>query len=68
MTVASQVKQCFYSLKGVEENLITLSTKSTNKEAQDDLYQAALLLREVSDDINERLSKLEFEEPQYKGF
>ena len=68
MTVASQVKQCMYSLKGVQENLVSLSIKTLDEQAQKELYESANILKDVVNDLNKRVGFLEREEPQYRGF
>lgn len=68
MTVGTQVKQCSYSLKSVEQGLINLSIRTQEEEAQKVLVDAAAVLGEVITDLNKRVGQLEFEEPQYKGF
>lgn len=68
MTVASQVKQTMTSLKGAEQQLITLASKSEGKEAEKAFYEAANILKDVVADLTGRIGELEREEPQYKGF
>lgn len=68
MTVGSQVKQCFYSLKSAEQGLINLSVRAQEQEAQKVLYEAATVFKEVIKDLDMRVGELEREEPQYKGF
>lgn len=68
MTVGSQVKQCHYSLRSAKENLQSLSIRAGDDQAKEDLHQASVILQEVITELNERISFLESEEPQYKGF
>lgn len=68
MTVGSQVKQCTYSLKSIEQGLINLSIRTRDEESQRELYEAAGVLKDVIGDLNKRIGELEMEEPQYKGF
>jgi ribosomal protein L28 len=68
MTVGSQVKQSYYSLISVEENLKSLALRTEDEGAKVDLEVAAKILKDVTNDLNKRVSFLEREEPQYKGF
>ncbi|PWA13254.1 hypothetical protein DCC39_02065 [Pueribacillus theae] len=68
MTVASGVKQCLASMKNVQATLSTLAVQSTNGETQRELHEAMMSCESVIDDLKKRISELEMEEPQYKGF
>ncbi|MGE5558682.1 MAG: DUF1657 domain-containing protein [Bacillota bacterium] len=67
MTVASQVKQTLASLKGVRGNLRIYAAQSQHKEAVSAYTEAIEITEEVIDALEHRISRLEFEEPQYKG-
>lgn len=67
MTVGSNVKQTLASLKGIESTLRIYSLQSKNKE-DIQIYKEALETTEsVIKNIEKRVKRLEFEEPQYKG-
>jgi hypothetical protein len=67
MTVGRKVKQTLANLKGVESTLKVYSLQSSNNEEKA-IYRSALnTTKQVIKDIENRVKKLEFEEPQYKG-
>ena len=68
MTIAAQVKQTLASLKGIEATLEDFSSIEENTEAKEILSRNAQMVNQVIKDFEKRLSVLEFEEPQYKGF
>jgi cell fate (sporulation/competence/biofilm development) regulator YlbF (YheA/YmcA/DUF963 family) len=68
VTIASQVKQTLASLKGVQSTLETFASVEEDQEAKTVLTRNSLKVRQVIKDMEKRLSILEFEEPQYKGF
>lgn len=68
MTVSSQVKQTLASLKGAKETLSIYSTQSQDDEAKAIFEEALEVTQGVVTDLEKRVQKLEFQEPQYKGF
>ncbi|MGE7767616.1 DUF1657 domain-containing protein [Peribacillus sp. NPDC096540] len=68
MTVASEVKQCVASLKGVEAGLSSLALRTQDDELKRTLHETMLVVNDVMKDVQKRVSELEREEPQYKGF
>ncbi|MCM3674598.1 MULTISPECIES: DUF1657 domain-containing protein [Peribacillus] len=68
MTIASNVKQCVSSLKGVEAGLSSLALRTQDEESQRILHETMLVVNEVMKDVLNRVGELEREEPQYKGF
>ena len=68
MTVASEVKQCFSSLKGIEANLSSLAIRTQDNESQRTFHETMILVHEVVIDLQKRIGELEQEETQYKGF
>lgn len=68
MTVASQVKQCLASLKSVKAGLETFAEQSVDAGTKQTLQHAARDFDRIISDIKKRISELEKEEPQYKGF
>jgi ArsR family metal-binding transcriptional regulator len=67
MTVASSVKQCKFTLQGIEQGLLGLSTLAQEEEARKILNEARDILNEIVVDLGKRVEQLEMEEPQYKG-
>ncbi|MEC1719326.1 DUF4094 domain-containing protein [Schinkia azotoformans] len=67
MTVGSQVKQCKFTLQGIEQGLLGLSTLAQEEAARKILNEARDTLNEVIMDLDKRVEQLEMEEPQYKG-
>jgi len=67
MTVASQVKQCTYTLKSIEQGLINLSARTQKEETRKTIQEAAAVLNEVVIDLEKRVGELEWHEPQYRG-
>ncbi|HBC91344.1 MAG TPA: hypothetical protein DCZ10_00160 [Pelotomaculum sp.] len=68
MTISAQVKQTLASLKGIEATLEDFSRIEENTKAKEVLRRNAQRVNQVIGDFEKRLSVLEFEEPQYKGF
>lgn len=67
MTVASNVKQTLAGLKGIESTLRVYSLQSKNKEEIIAYKEALKTTESVIKNIENRVKRLEFEEPQYKG-
>ncbi len=68
MTVGSDVKQCFASLRGVEASLSSLALRTLDDESKRTLHEAMMVVHEVTKDLKKRVGELEGEELQYKGF
>lgn len=68
MTIGSQVKQTIASLKGVKSTLDSFASIEKNDEAVEIMRRNATSIENTIKDMEKRLGKLEFEEPQYKGF
>lgn len=68
MTVAGKVKQTIASLKGVQTTLETFASVEADEESKHLLEQNAERVGGVITSMEDRLARLEFEEPQYKGF
>jgi len=68
MTVGSDVKQCFASLKGIEASLSSLALRTQDDESKRTLHEAMMVVHEVTKDLKKRVGELEGEEFQYKGF
>ncbi|KFN04411.1 DUF1657 domain-containing protein [Bacillus clarus] len=68
MTVIASVKTCLASLRGAQANLSTLSQNAADEEAKRVFHECMLEMDSVIADLKNRVSVLEREEPQYKGF
>ncbi|CAI9395294.1 DUF1657 domain-containing protein [Niallia sp. Sow4_A1] len=68
MTVGSDVKQCFSSLKGVEASLSSLAIRTQENESKKTLHETMMVVNELVTDLKKRVGELEREEFQYKGF
>lgn len=68
MTVVASVKTCLASLKGAQASLSTLSQNAAEEEAKRVFHECMLEMDSVIADLQRRVSTLEREEPQYKGF
>ncbi|WP_242216701.1 DUF1657 domain-containing protein [Bacillus cereus group sp. BfR-BA-01380] len=68
MTVVASVKTCLASLKGAQASLSALSQNSADQEAKRVFHECMLEIDSVIADVQGRVSALEREEPQYKGF
>lgn len=66
MTVASQIKQTVAGLKSAQASLETFALQTENQQAKQLFQQAAQQTQMVVDQISQRLSEIELEEPQYK--
>jgi Protein of unknown function (DUF1657) len=68
VTVGSQVKQTAASLKGVKATLDLYAATSVTEEDQWLFKTNSQKIDKVIYMLEKRISELEFEEPQYKGF
>lgn len=68
LTVASQVKQTLASLKGIEATLNQFAIEAKDEEAKFEFHETCLITRKVIADLEQRISEIERQEPQYKGF
>lgn len=67
MTVASNVKQCLTTVRGIESQLSTLALNSLDEEAKSIFHESAIAIETVKKDLQFRVLELERQEPQYKG-
>lgn len=68
MTVAAQVKQTIASLRGAQATLEAMASIEKNNISRDILSRSGQRLGEIIPDLEKRVGRIEFEEPQYKGF
>jgi len=68
MTVSTQVKQTLASLKSAQANLENFAMQTQNQQAKQLYTSAAQQTKTIVDSLEPRISQIEQEEPQYKGF
>ena len=68
MTVASQVKTCVASLKSAQASLEQFAMETQNEEAKTLFTSAAEQTQQIVQQVEGRVTQLEKEEPQYRGF
>lgn len=67
MTVGSQLKQTYSSLKGARATLRIYANQGQQDETREAYREGIEALGEIMGDLEERIKKVEFAEPQYKG-
>ncbi|MBS4022601.1 MAG: DUF1657 domain-containing protein [Dethiobacter sp.] len=68
MTVGSRLKQTLAGLKGAEGTLRLYAQQARHEKTRAVFKEAVATTGQVIEDLEKRLSILEFEEPQYKGY
>ncbi|MBM7653387.1 DUF1657 domain-containing protein [Neobacillus cucumis] len=66
MTVYSSVQQCLVTIKGIETQLSNFALNSQDEKAQQTFHEAMLMVEEVKQDLQKRITEMELMEPQYK--
>jgi len=66
MTVGSQVKSCFSSIKNAEATIQLLASKTQQYEAHEKLKEAEKIMTSIKNDLQQQVIQLTKEEPQYK--
>lgn len=67
MTIASNVKQTFSTIKNIESQLSLLALNSTDEEAKKQFHETMLVIGNIKNDLQSRVYELERMEPQYMG-
>jgi hypothetical protein len=67
MTVASNIKQTYATIKNIESQLSSLAFNSLDEVAKKEFHDAMLTIGKIKDDLQMRIYELERAEPQYKG-
>ncbi|QQE78156.1 DUF1657 domain-containing protein [Alicyclobacillus sp. SO9] len=67
MTVGSQVKQTLASLKGAQANFETFALQTQNQQAKQMYQDAATQTQTIVQQLEQRVTQMEQEEPQYKN-
>lgn len=65
MTVGSQVKSCFFTIKQIDAGLETLAAKTTDEASANAFLQAQEYVQSVKNDLEQQIIFMENEEPQY---
>lgn len=66
MTVGSEVKSCYSSIKSIEATLNILANKTQDQQIKEIFGQTQQIISEVKDDLEKQVMYLSLEEPQYK--
>ncbi|MTW87685.1 DUF1657 domain-containing protein [Virgibacillus dakarensis] len=66
MTVGSQVKGCFSSIKSAEATLSLLANKTQDQQTKEVFENTQKILSEVKEDLQQQVIWLGTEESQYK--
>lgn len=66
MTVGSEVRTCYATIKSIEAGLTTLAIQTNENETKQSLEKGKQLITEIKHDLDKQLIKLTNEEPQYK--
>lgn len=66
MTVGSEVKSCFSSIKSAEATLNILASKAQDQQTKEIFAQVQQIIAEIKDDLQKQVLYLSREEPQYK--
>lgn len=65
MTVGSQVKTCYASIKNIEATLGILANQTNEIEARNTYRDTAEIITEIKNDLEKQVLMLAREEPQY---
>ena len=66
MTVGSEVKSCYASVKSAEATLKILANKTQDQQTKETFEQVQKLISEIKEDLQKQVMYLAREEPQYK--
>lgn len=66
MTVGSEVKQCFATIKQIEATLQQLSLKTADQQAKQAYKEATELISNTKNELKNQIDFLQIKEPQYK--
>ncbi|WP_174613740.1 DUF1657 domain-containing protein [Virgibacillus ihumii] len=67
MTVGSQVKGCYSSIKSAEATLMNLKGKTNDPQAEQAFDNAKNIMVDIKSDLEKQIIYLSQEEPQYKS-
>ena len=67
MTVGSQVKSCFSSIKSAEATINILKSNSQNEQSKQVFNNVEKIITEIKNDLQKQVMYLSREESQYKS-
>lgn len=67
MTIGSQVKSCFSSIKSAEATISLLANKTQDQQTKQVYDEVNSIITEIKNDIQKQVIRLAREEPQYKS-
>jgi hypothetical protein len=67
MTISSNVKQTYSTIKNIEAQLSSLALNSMDEQASEMFHESMLIIGNIKEDLQARVFELERMEPQYKG-
>lgn len=67
MTISSNVKQAYATIKNIEAQLSSLALNSLDEDAKKIFHETMLTVGIIKEDLHSRVFQLERMEPQYKG-
>lgn len=65
MSVGTQVKSCYYTIKQIDAGLELLASKTKNSESAEAFLQAQGYMQTIKQDLEKQIIFIENEEPQY---
>ncbi|WP_249869956.1 DUF1657 domain-containing protein [Oceanobacillus saliphilus] len=66
MTVGSQVKGCYSSIKSIEAGLGILAHKTQDAESRQAFVNVEQIISQIKNDLQKQVIELSKQEPQYK--
>ena len=67
MTVGSEVKTCYATLKSIEAGLDLLHASTTEQDLKTTIEEVSQLIKDARHDIHQQVIHLDKQEPQYKS-
>ncbi|HYK73010.1 MAG TPA: DUF1657 domain-containing protein [Pseudoneobacillus sp.] len=67
MTIAANVNQCVATIKGIEAQLSILALNSEEESAQRAFHEVMGEMEKIRNELQNRVTQIELEEPQYKN-
>lgn len=67
MTIGSQVKSCFSSIKSAEATISLLTNKAQDEQTKQIYEETNTIIAEIKNDLQQQVIRLTQEEPQYKS-
>lgn len=67
MTVGSQVKTCYATLKSIEAGLELLHASTTEQDLKKTIEDVSIILKDARHDLRQQINYIDKQEPQYKS-